>query len=177
MPYGGMNESTRVQLGEAHVVRIYADDGTGVAVTGTTLTLKVRRDGDGFWFNGTTFQSSATSVNMSELDSTNMAGIYVYTIPAAALSQPANLCYLVETSDASVKNDPWWGEIKVGGWVDYINSDLQEISAATVFVPTVLANTNYIRTSVLNAIDAIQGVFRAVQEVVSKLSSILVRNL
>ncbi len=170
-----LNEVTRIQLGESHIIAVMAHDSSGVGVTGATVNLRVRRASDGFFFTGTTFQSGVATVSMTEFDSTNLPGLYTYQFPAAAISQAATLLYVATCTTAGVTNEPWYGQIKVGGWVDYVNYDLETIGAAAIFIPALLGTTNTIRTMLTVVDDGIKGIFRVVQDIVARLGQILLR--
>ena len=41
-------------------------------------TISLSRNSDGYYWSGSAFQAGYTAVNMSELDATNLPGIYYY---------------------------------------------------------------------------------------------------
>lgn len=112
---------SRLQVDEQDRIVVLALDNTGAGVTGDTLTLTLRRDADGYFFNGTTFQSTATTVSLTETDSANVPGFYHYDwTPRMA----GSFTMLVEASDPSVVNGPFSAQVKVGGWIDYIDDEI-----------------------------------------------------
>ena len=96
---------------------VAALDTNGAGVTSATITLVIRRNADGHFWNGSAFGASFSSVSMSETDATNMAGYYHYDFNTHGL---ADAVYTIRatTLTAGVVNDPWVGEIRIGGWVD-----------------------------------------------------------
>jgi hypothetical protein len=169
------NEVTRLQLGESHVITVMAHDSTGVGVTGATVQLRMRRVSDGFYFNGTTFAAGVSTLNMSQLDSSNMPGVYTYLFPGAALAEPATLIYAVTCTGVTVANEPWYGQIKVGGWVDYVDASISVVQESVIFIPTILGVVNGLRSSLVVVDQGIKGVFRVVQDIVARLGQILLR--
>lgn len=96
---------------------VTALDSSSAGVTGATITLTIRRNADGYYWDGAAFGASFSSVSMTETDATNMAGYYHYDFNTNGL---ADAVYTVRatTLTAGVVNGPWTGEIRIGGWVD-----------------------------------------------------------
>lgn len=65
----------------------------GAGVTGLTPTAAIRRQSDGFWFNGTIsaptdpFASAHATNAMAALDATNLPGMYFFDFPQARDTQ------------------------------------------------------------------------------------------
>lgn len=120
---------SRIQTGEYDRVIAYALDNTNTGVTGATVSLEIRRDVDGFWWNGTALQSAHTSVSMAALDATNYPGVYYYDF----LAPVAQATYLMRatTATAAVVTDPWLGQVKAGYWVDDIDAALSSLSTSS----------------------------------------------
>ena len=97
---------------ETEPIRIVAMNDTGTGVTGATVTLVIRRNDDGYYWNGGAFQSGAASVSMSETDATNLAGHYHYawdtTDQAVGRYQMFASC-----ASAGVVNSPWCGDLVI----------------------------------------------------------------
>lgn len=117
-----------LKLGDTERVVILAVDVAGAPVTGATVTLTIRRDSDGFFWNGTAFQSSATTVPMAELDATNMAGVYSYDFRPGISSFT---CVLYATSaTAAIVNEPWVTQLRVGSWADNLDAALSNVAGS-----------------------------------------------
>ena len=135
-------QSYRAQLGETIRVSVMALDVTPAGSTGATITLTIRRDNDGYYWNGTTFQVAATTVTMTETDATNLPGFYHHDF-----KPPTTDCgytMLVTTATAAVVNDPYAGSMRVGFWVDNIDAagtDLATLAQGTEILAK-LGNTN-----------------------------------
>lgn len=120
-------ESYRAQLGETVRISVMALNVTPAGATGATIALTIRRDSDGFYWNGTTFQSAATTVTMTETNATNLPGFYHHDF-----KPPTTDCgytMLATTATAAVVNDPYCGSMRVGYWVD--NLDVASSDLAT----------------------------------------------
>lgn len=96
---------------------VTALNSSSAGVVGATITLTIRRNSDGHYWNGSVFGASFSSVSMTQTDATNMAGYYHYDFNTNGL---ADAVYTVRatTVTAGVVNGPWTGEIKIGGWAD-----------------------------------------------------------
>lgn len=114
---------------EGDVVRVtcMVRDHTGAGITGDTVTLAIRRDSDGSWWSGSTFQSSYATVTMTETDATNMAGVYHYSLTPPGSDYTCT--YYAESASIHVVNSPFVGAFKVGFWVD--NLDVATSTLAT----------------------------------------------
>lgn len=119
--------TARIQQGEPVRVTVMARDSASAGVTGDTITLAIRKDSDGSWWNGTGFQSSYTTVTMTETDSTNLAGVYHYSLTPPGTD--FSCTYYAEAADVTVVNTPFVGALKVGYWVD--NLDVASSSLAS----------------------------------------------
>lgn len=104
-----------------------ARDSTNAGVSGATIDLAIRRDVDNYWWDGSVFQSSYTTVAMTEADGTNLPGLYYYDFRPATTDFTGVM--MATTADASVENDPWAGAFRVGSWVD--NIDVASSTLAT----------------------------------------------
>lgn len=137
-----------VQVDEPTRIVTMARDSAGAGVTGATLSLKIYRNVDGYYFNGTGFQSSATSLTMTETSSANMPGVYHYDfLPHTAFR---GIIYIT-TATAGVVNDPFVATLLVGSWLDNVDfqssglasdSDMQVVLSrlGSVFVDNEFAN-------------------------------------
>ena len=96
---------------------IYALDKDNTGVSGATVTLAIRRDSDGQFWNGGSFGAAYAFVSMSQADATNLPGLYYYDFNTTGLAA-ANYSFRAASATASIVNDPWTGSLKVGGWVD-----------------------------------------------------------
>lgn len=112
-------ESSRIQTGEKDRIQVYALDSSNAGVTGATVTLSIRRQTDGLYWSGTGY-TTYTGLTMTELDSSNLPGIYYYDFTPQGPA--SNFLLNATTSTATVANGPWAGELKQGNWVDYIDA-------------------------------------------------------
>jgi hypothetical protein len=131
----------RVQLGETFRISVVALDAARAGVTAATVTLLIRRDSDGYYWNGTTFQSAATTVTMTETNATNLPGYYHHDF-----KPPTTDCgytYRATSASATITNKPFDGQLRVGFWVDEIDSAVGITSAtALAEILAKLGNTN-----------------------------------
>lgn len=132
----------RVQLGETVRINICALDAASAGVTGATITLAIRRDVDGYFWNGTTFQVAATTVTMTQLDSTNFPGFYYHDFKPPTTD--TGYTFRASSSSATIINKPFVGDLRVGFWVDNIDAagtDLATLAQGTEILAK-LGNTN-----------------------------------
>lgn len=104
-----------------------AVDALGVGVTGLTVSLSIRREIDGRYWNGTAFQTIKTTVTMIETDSSNEPGRYHYDF------RPLMSCsvyYHANTGSASVKNKPWQEQAIFGDWPDALDSNVSNATSS-----------------------------------------------
>jgi len=120
-------ESTRVKYGTTERIFATMADSSGVPVTGLTdVLLEIYRKSDGkyFDFNSSTFKSSAWTTRqgaMTELNSSLSPGVYYYNFDTTNhTSQFVEECFLLTVTSSTASNDPLYGELKVGGYVDQI---------------------------------------------------------
>lgn len=59
---------------------MWALDSGGAGVTGVTWTLAIKRVSDGYWWNGSAFQSGYATVTPTAVDATNYPGLYRYSL-------------------------------------------------------------------------------------------------
>lgn len=126
-------ETTRIQNGKTERIEAFFLNSSGAGATGGTPTLKIRRRTDNYFFNGTTFQAAVTTVNMTEVSAANDAGKYFYSFNTAGLADDD---YFITASLASGVNSPQFGELKVGGYVNFI-----DLAISTVRLSIPLFNT------------------------------------
>jgi len=152
-------ESIRIQQNAIERIRITALNVSGTGVTGATVALSIRRDSDGYHWNGTSFQSGYTTLSMTALDATNHPGKYYYDFNTSGLSDDTYLLY-ASTVTASVANAPWQGELKVGGYIDNLDASIaSRATAATVLAGVVEAEGAYTVQQALSIIlAAVSGV-------------------
>lgn len=122
-------ESSRIQTGERDTIYVYALDSSGSGVDGAIVTLTIRRQSDGYNWTGEGYTSTYTELTMSELDASNFPGVYYYQFTPEGPS--ATFLLNAKTTDASVSNGPWLGEIKAGSWADNIDATVSSRGAAT----------------------------------------------
>lgn len=124
-----------LQVGEATRIYTMARDSAGAGVTGATLLLSIYRNVDGYWWDGSVFQSAHDTVTMTQTDSTNLAGVYHYDFtPQVAF---AGIVYIT-TATAGVTNDPFTATILVGSWLDNIDAEISAL-ATSADMDTVLS--------------------------------------
>lgn len=118
-------DDVSVPTGEATRLITMARDSSGAGVTGATLSLAIRRNSDGFWWDGSVFQSAHATVTMTETDATNLAGVYhVDFTPQVAF---AGVVYIT-TATAGVTNDPFVATILAGSFLDNIDASLSDLA-------------------------------------------------
>lgn len=148
--------SERIKAGETDRIFLFAADSSGAGVTGATVTGNIRRKSDGYYWNGSTFQSGLSTLNFTQLDSTNQPGIYYYDFVAPASLSDILLVYGT-SSTGSVTNKPYTGEIKVGGW---LFSDISTVSSTANNIYTILSDT------ILELVNGIVGSLQRLEETV-----------
>lgn len=117
-------ETARIQTGATERIEILLLNSSNVEVTGATVTLKIRRKSDNKFWNGTTFQTGVTTVAMTEINASSEPGKYYYSFDTTGLDEDT---YYIIADSASGANVPQAGELKVGGYVDYIDRAISEI--------------------------------------------------
>lgn len=103
--------SAYMKTGDTERITVFAINGQS-KITGAAYTLKICRLDNGQYWNGTAFQAGVITVNMTEVDSVNRPGEYVY-----AFTPPGNgyICsVLAETSNANVAQKIHTGTLHVG---------------------------------------------------------------
>lgn len=132
-----------LRQGDTERIIILALDSSSLPVTGATCTVAIRRDSNGYWWNGSGFVASYTTVSMTEVDSANLPGVYSYDfIPTS--TDFACIIY-GRSSTGTVVNDPWVGQLRVGSWSD----ELSEIATAiTDSELTTIARTSSIEAAI-----------------------------
>lgn len=120
-------ETVRVKYGTTERIFAAVSDSAGTPVTGLTdVLLEIYRKSDGkyFDFNDTTFKSSGWTTRqgvMTELSASYSPGVYYYDFDTTDHSSAyVEESYLITTTSATAANDPLYGELKVGGYVDQI---------------------------------------------------------
>ena len=121
-------ETVRVQNGVTERIEILLLDSSDVEVTGAAVTLKIRRKSDGKFWTGTVFQTAVTTVSMTEVDATDAPGEYFYNFVTLGLDDDDY--YLIADADSGA-NIPQKGELKVGGYVDFIDKAISAISTTS----------------------------------------------
>lgn len=120
-------ETTRVKHGTTERIFATVSDSSGSPVSGLAdVLLEMYRKSDGkyFDFNDTTFKSSGWTTRqgaMTELSAAYSPGVYYYDFNTTDhSSQFVEESYLMTVTSATAANDPLYGELKVGGFVDQI---------------------------------------------------------
>lgn len=86
-------------------------DSSNNEVTGGTVTLKIRRRSDGQYWNGSSFQASSTTVNMTEVSASNDPGRYYYTFATSGLPDDE---YFLTADCVRGLNVPQTGNLRTG---------------------------------------------------------------
>lgn len=97
--------------GKTERITVFGTNGA-TKVTGSTWTLKIVRQDNGQFWNGSAFQAGVTTVNMTEASAANRPGEYFYDF-----TPPSNgyVCSVIaETTDAAVGQKIHTGTISVG---------------------------------------------------------------
>jgi hypothetical protein len=126
--------SVRIQTGDTERIEALMLDGSLAPVTGlSNVLLSIRRVSDDFWydFNDDTFKSSGWTTRqqqMSETDSTNDQGVYDWDFDTSSITNAAtDDTYVLRVDCASAENVPQQGEIKVGAFMDDLDSPVSEV--------------------------------------------------
>lgn len=111
----------RARAGETIRIWVMSRTSASAGVTGATVAIGIRRDVDNYWWDGANrvFVSAATTQNMTEADATNLAGLYYYDFRPGITDFSA--VFYATTAAATSVNDPFVGDIVVGGWVDDVD--------------------------------------------------------
>jgi hypothetical protein len=152
------------RTGEIEQIRIYAVDGDSNPLTGLSdLYIRLERASDGFLYdwNDSTWKSTGwttLSQALSELDATNLPGVYELTggfDPTAATNENASDVYTVYPLQTPGTNArlPGPGAFRVGYWVDEIFADLPDDVADQVWEEA-LADHSGTSGSTAEALDA-----------------------
>lgn len=127
-------ESTRIQNGQTERIEVLALDSSGNPVNSiSNILLGIRRISDDQWldFNDNTFKSSGWSsrqVIMAEFDTSNDLGKYRYTFNSSGFSDDT---YQLRSDSTSASNFPQIGELKVGNFVDFLDTFISSSTGAT----------------------------------------------
>lgn len=120
-------ETTRVKYGTTERIFVNAFNASGTPLTGLSdVKLEIYRKSDGkyFDFDDETFKSAGWTTRqgvMTELSSTYSPGVYYYDFDTTDhTSQFVEECFLMTMTSVTAANDPVYGELKVGGYVDQI---------------------------------------------------------
>jgi len=126
--------SVRIQEGQSERIWANVVDDSGNPLTGlSNVYIYIQRKSDKYWFDfdDNTFKNSAwTSVYyvMSENDATNNPGGYYYDFDTSAITNLVNDdTYYIVITCSSASNSPLYGEIKVGDFVDNIDSQISNL--------------------------------------------------
>lgn len=135
----------REQQNSTERIRLIALDSSNAGVTGATVLLSIRRDADGFYWSGAAFGAGFNTVAMTETDATNRAGEYHYDFNTSGLAD-AVYSFRATSVTAAIINDPWEGEIKIGGFVDNIDAAISSRSDFDEAANQVIVATNNDKT-------------------------------
>lgn len=116
----------RSQVSETQRIKVFALDVAGAGVTGATISLAIRKDSTGYWWSGSAFQATHTTVTMTETDSANLPGVYHYDF--TPLETDFTAIFYATTATAAVVNAPFVGDISVGFWLDNLNTELSTLA-------------------------------------------------
>lgn len=118
-------DNVRIQQNQTERIEVYFANTAGVALSGLTPNLTVRRQSDGwFWTGGQDFTSIFTQVVMSAVNSVSIGGLYERTFDTTGLADDN---YTLIASGTGAGNNPLVGELKVGGYVDNLNASISSI--------------------------------------------------
>lgn len=120
-------ETVRVKYGTTERLFATMMNSAGSPVTGLSdVLVEIYRKSDGkyFDFNDETFKSSGWTTRqqaMTELSAIYSPGVYYYDFDTTGHSSAfVEENYLITVTSATSANDPLYGELKVGGFVDQI---------------------------------------------------------
>jgi hypothetical protein len=129
--------SVRIQTGDTERIEVLILDGSLDPITGKTdILISIRRISDGYWydFDDDTFKNSGWTDRqeaMTETDSTNDQGVYHYDFDTSAITNAAtDDTYEIRVDQSpgtDAANVPMTGEIKVGAFIDDLDSPVSEV--------------------------------------------------
>lgn len=127
-------ETVRIQTDASERIEILALDETNSPITGVTdLLLTIRSADTGYYldFADMTMKGSGWTTRLqtlTELDATNEPGVYYYVFNTSLIINPIedDTYYLRvdQSPGTTVKNLPQVGELKVGQYIDYIDTEI-----------------------------------------------------
>jgi len=124
-------ETTRIQSNNTEEINFLLLNSSGAAVTGLTGAqlnmLVVLRKSDGKYWDGDSWESTKTDLAVIERDATNSPGWYYYTTTTLPEDE-----YIITVNTANAANVPQIGEIKVGNYVDDIETIRTSVTAAAI---------------------------------------------
>lgn len=103
-----------LRRGESERIVVYGTDGA-TKITGATWTLKIVRLDNGQFWNGSAWQVGVATVSMSEPDSVNRPGEYVYTFTPPDFGYICSI--IAETSSALIAQRIHAGTLHVGSGI------------------------------------------------------------
>ena len=111
-------ETVRVQQNSRERIEAYFQTTGVIPLSGLTPTLTIRRQSDGLYWTNVAFTSAFTQVTMSAVDAVNQGGYYSYLFDTNGLPDDT---YSIISSGTGASNSPQVGELKVGGYIDFLN--------------------------------------------------------
>lgn len=97
--------------GKTERITVFGTNGA-TKVTGSSWTLKIVRQDNGQYWNGSAFQAGVTTVAMTEASAANRPGEYFYDFTPPSLGYVCSI--LAETTDANVAQKLHTGTLAVG---------------------------------------------------------------
>lgn len=160
-----------VQSGGTYRLTFLALDSSHNAVTGATVTAKIRRHSDGAYWNGTAFQVTATTVSLSEISAANLPGLYVYSFSTpSALGSDVVTTY-VSSSTAGVVNDPEIRDLTIGGYINNLDSDLAAIAIGSAQISGISDLLSLIRSQIIILSQTTDGTNLTAQTILDRLNA------
>jgi len=107
----------RIQQNDTEIVESFFVDENEVSITGGEPELKIRRQSDQSYWNGSGLVASCVTVSMSVVDDLCVPGEYRYRFDTSGLPDAT---YTMVSELSGALNSPQVGELAVGGFVDDI---------------------------------------------------------
>lgn len=156
-------KTARIQNGDTERIELLLLNSSNVEVTGATATIKIRRISDDKYWNGSGFQVSSTTIGMTELDSSEDPGIYYYDFNTSGLDDDT---YMIVMDANTGSNIPQTSEIKVGGYVDFIDKAISQVSGGGGgFISGLAGSTFFSQAEKDELLDKIRGISRDMNDV------------